>query len=100
MIMDFEIEEEFHRFLEDIVKKEPLNEYLDVNDYEKEYSHNDIDIAQEKLYNIIAQYLKDIHPNQYCVMNPYDWCVRVLTIEEAKNIGFKDYEEYIIKGEE
>ena len=96
-MMDYEIEEEFHRFLEDIAGGKSLNEYLDVDNFEGEYSHNDIDIAQEKLYNIIVEYLKDIHPNKYCVMNPYDWCVRVLTIEEAKSVGFRNYENYIVR---
>ena len=98
MIMDFEIKEDFNNFIKDINNNNLSNTlYMNVDDYEQEYSHNDIDIAQELLYNKIIEYLKDNYPNQYCVMNKLDWCVAVLTIEEARNIKLKNYENYIVK---
>ena len=98
MIMDYEIEEEFNSFVEDSNNYNLVNTlYMNVYDYEQEYSHNDIDIAQELLYNKIVKYLKDNYPNKYCVINKFDWCVEVLTVEEARNIKLKNYENYIIK---
>ena len=77
------IEEEFQDFLHDIQDKAFIfGRYLDEDDYEDEYCHNDINEAQYKLQEKIEDYLKSNRPNEFVVTG--GWCVFVMTPERAR----------------
>lgn len=90
-----ELEYEYNLFLEDMKNGETFCRYMDEDEYEDEYSHNEIYEYQEKLVNKIKEYLKKNKPNQYIVSS--GWCVFVLTIDEAKKRNMCNYEDLIVK---
>lgn len=93
--MDYEIEEQYSVFLKDIGTGLLSHElYLREDEYEDEYSHNEIDDAQIKLSKRIKEYLHNNLPNQYCVF--IDWCVRVMSVELASKREILNYEKHIV----
>lgn len=68
--------------------------YFDEDDYEDEYSHNEIDEFQEKFIEKVEGYLHEKAPNKYVVTS--GWCVFVMTIDEAKKRNIWHYEDYIV----
>ncbi len=93
--MDYEIEEQYSVFLKDIgtgLLSHKL--YLREDEYEDEYSHNEIDDAQIKLSKRIKECLHNNFPNQYCVF--IDWCVRVMSVELASKREILNYEKHIV----
>ncbi len=94
--MDYEIEEQYCIFQKDILTGLLSHElYLEEDDYEDEYSHNEIDTAKIKLSEKIKEYLHNNFPNQYCVF--LDWCVRVMSVELASKREIRNYEWYIVR---
>lgn len=57
-----ELEYEYSRFLDDMKRGETFCRYLDEDEYEDEYSHNEIDECQRKLAEKIEAYLKKTSP--------------------------------------
>lgn len=93
--MDYEIEEEFKEFIADINTNELSHElYLREDDYEDEYSHNQIGEAKNELVKKIRHYLEEHHPGQYCVF--IDWCVRVMDVDLAKKKNITNYMRYLV----
>ena len=94
--MQYEIEEQYDTFLKDIDTGLLSHElYLREDEYEDEYSHNEIDAAQVDLSKKIKQYLHDNLPDQYCVF--LDWCVRVMSVELAAKREIHNYQSCIIR---
>ena len=61
-----------------------IGKYLDVDDYEDEYSHDEINDAMRFLTYKIRSYIHKDCPNKFIVFSSYDYCVFVMTIDHAK----------------
>lgn len=90
-----ELEYEYSRFLDDMKRGETFCRYLDEDEYEDEYSHNEIDECQRKLAEKIEAYLKENKPGEYLIAT--GWCVFVMTVAEARKRNMLMIEEHIIK---
>ena len=78
-----ELEYEFSEFKRDFDEGNlSFKRYFDKDDYEDEYSHNQIDKFQTKFIERVKEYLHEKSPNKYVVAS--GWCVFVMTAEEAK----------------
>lgn len=88
------INEEYELFLADMERGETFCRYMDEDNYEDEYSHNDIDAMQEELIRKIAEWLHKNKPGQYLV-SP-GWCVFVMTVAEAEKRNLLKYKNRII----
>lgn len=89
MSMQLEIEEEYNQFLEDI--KDPgfiFGRYMNVCEYEDEYSHNEIGEAAGILAEKIRTYLHENRPDEFIVGT--DYCVRVMTPERARQANISE----------
>lgn len=78
-----EIDYEYGEFLKDM--KDPsfiFGTYMDEDEYEDEYSHNEIDEAIAILENKIKLYLHENKPNKFVVIS--GWNVTVVAIERAR----------------
>lgn len=94
--MEYEIEEEFEQFIQDLNSGLLSHElYLRDDEYQDEYSGNDVEEAQGILVKKIRDYLHEHNPNEYCVF--VDWCVRVMSIEIAKKKEIRHYELRVAK---
>lgn len=81
--MDYEINEEFNSFKNDVSDNGFIfGRYLSESDYEDEYSHNDIDEAMGILANKIREYLHEKHPSKFIVTT--GWCIHVMTPDRAR----------------
>jgi hypothetical protein len=79
------IDGEFESFVEKFNENKIENEkFVETDDYEFEYSHNEICEAQENFGYKVREFLKEKAPGKYCVSVDYDWCVRVVSIEYAR----------------
>lgn len=91
-----ELEYEFAEFKHDIDKGNlTFGRYFDEDDYEDEYSHNEISVFQAKFIDKVKEYLHENAPGKYVVTS--GWCDFVMTIEEAKKRNMKRIEDYIVK---
>lgn len=90
-----ELEYEYNLFLEDMKNDKTFCRYMDEDEYEDDYSHNEIGERQGKLAEMIEEYLRKNKPNQYVVS--CGWCVFVMTVDEAKKRNIWHYEDYIVK---
>lgn len=89
------VEDEFEYFLKDMENGESFCRYIDEDEYEDEYSHNDIDELQSEFTNKVRTWLRENRPDQYIVLKEC-WCVFVLTIEEAKKRKFNYWENWVV----
>lgn len=90
-----ELEYEFSQFKRDIESEVTFGKYFDEDDYEYEYSHNQIDEFKKKFVGKVEEYLRENVPGKYLVC---DGCyVFVMTTEEAQKRRIYKYEEDIIK---
>lgn len=77
------VEDEYSQFLRDISNGPMIFErYIDELEYEDEYSHNDIDEAQDKFIEKVREYLHENYPGKYVVSG--GWCVFVMTPDRAR----------------
>lgn len=91
-----ELEYEFTEFKRDIDEGSlKFSRYFDEDDYEDEYSHNEIDEYQSKFIDKVKEYIHENYPNKYIVVG--GWCVFVMTIEEAKERKCLRYKSLIVK---
>ena len=91
-----ELEYEFSEFKKDIDEGSlSFGRYFDEDDYEDEYSHNEIDEFKMKFEDKVKEYLHEKAPGEYVVAG--GWCVFVMTIEEAKKRKMRMIEHYIVK---
>ena len=77
-----ELEDEYELFLDDMKREETFCRYIDESEYEDEYSHNDIDEAQDKFIEKVREYLHENYPGKYVVSG--GWCVFVMTPDRAR----------------
>lgn len=79
------VEEEFKQFLMDLQEAEGamvFGRYIDESDYEDEYSHDDIDAAQNLFIEKVREYLHKNYPGKYVVTSCF--CVFIMTPERAR----------------
>ena len=89
MNMKNEIDYEYNKFLSDIKEPEFLaGIYMDEDEYENEYSHNDIYAAIETLEEMIKEYLHNNRPGQFVLIS--GWNIRVIKIEEARRMKWPE----------
>ena len=69
--------------------------WFDEDEYEDEYSHNEIDEYQMKFIERVKEYLHKKAPNKYVVTS--GWCVFVMTVEEAQKRKMLRIEDYIVR---
>lgn len=82
MKMGNEIEYEYNQFLRDMKDNGFIfGRYMEEDEYEDEYSHNDIDEAMEILQEKIREYLHENRPGEFVVTTGF--CVFVMTPERA-----------------
>lgn len=62
----------FKEFLEDMEQERTFCLYLDVWDYEDDYSHNEIEEVREELEEKICKWLRENKPNRYYMFGGYD----------------------------
>ena len=90
-----ELNYEYELFLDDMKRGETVCRYLNEDEYEDEYSHNEIGEYQRKFIEKVSEYLRQYSPGKYVVTS--GWCVFVMTVEEARKRNMIMIEEYIIK---
>lgn len=91
-----ELEYEFAEFKQSIDDGSLVfGRYFDEDDYEDDYSHNEIHEYQSKFIDKVKEYLHEKAPNRYVVTS--GWCVFVMTIEEAKKRKMMRIDNYIAK---
>ncbi len=91
-----ELEYEFSEFKQSIDDGSLVfGRYFDEDEYEDEYSHNQIGEFQEKFIDKVKEYLHENAPNKYVVTS--GWCVFVMTIDEAKKRRILKIEDYTVK---
>ena len=78
------INEEYEIFLEDMDRGITFNRFLMVDDYEDNYSHNEIAEAMNTLASRIRQWLHENKPGKYIVSVSPDYCIFVMTVKEAQ----------------
>lgn len=96
--MEWEIEEEFNNFKNDVNDSAFIfGEYLDETEYEDDYSHNDIYDAIDVLAEKMRDYLHNHYPNKFVVST--GWCIHVMTPDRARQsrISESTIEEYLVK---
>lgn len=84
------VEEEYQQFLYDIEVEGALKfgRYVDESNYEDEYSHNDIEEAQNFFVEKVKKYLHENYPGKYVVYGSF--CVFVMTTDSARERKFSD----------
>ena len=91
-----ELEYEFSEFKQSIDDGSLVfGKYFDEDEYEDEYSHNQIGEFQSKFINKVREYLHEKVPNKYVVIN--GWCVFVMSMDEAKKRNMPKIDDYIIR---
>lgn len=77
------VEDEYNQFLQDMADGSMIfGRYIDELEYEDEYSHNDIDEAQDTFIEKISEYLHENYPGKYVVSG--GCCVFVMTPDRAR----------------
>lgn len=85
------INEEYEIFLEDMDRGITFDRFLVVDNYEDEYSHNEIDEAMNTLAFRIRQWLHENKPGKYIVSVSPDYCIFVMTVKEAQMRNVSTY---------
>lgn len=78
------INEEYEIFLEDMDRGITFDRFLITDNYEDEYSHNEIAEAMNTLASRIRQWLHENKPGKYIVSVSPDYCIFVMTVKEAQ----------------
>lgn len=85
------INEEYEIFLEDMDRGITFNRFLMVDDYEDEYSHNEIAEAMNILAYRMRKWLHENKPGKYIVSVSPDYCIFVMTVKEAQMRNVSTY---------
>lgn len=85
------INEEYEVFLEDMNRGISFDRFLMVDDYEDEYSHNEIAEAMNILASRVRQWLHENKPGKYIVSVSPDYCIFVMTVKEAQMRNVSTY---------
>lgn len=97
MRMQIEIEDEYNEFLRDMKDTGFIfGAYMDEDEYEDEYSHNEIDEAMGVLKEKIRAYLHEYRPGEFIVSS--GWCIHVMTPDRARQsrISEQTIENYLV----
>jgi hypothetical protein len=89
-----ELEDEFGLFLDDMKRNETLCRYIDEDEYEDDYSHNEIGECQDRFIHRVKKWLHENKPGQYIVTS--GWCVFVMTIDEARKRNLINWESIVV----
>lgn len=84
----------------DTFKKDKSNNFIEYDDLEGEFSHSEIDEAQQMFMDKAKEYLSKNHPGKYAMWN--DYCVHITTVDLYRDIMWKgnNYREEYIKQKE
>lgn len=85
------INEEYEKFLEDMDRGITFDRFLMVDNYEDEYSHNEIRNAMGMLSYLIKKWLHENKPGKYIVSVSPDYCIFVMTVKEAQMRNVSTY---------
>lgn len=85
------INEEYGIFIEDMDKGITFDRFLITDNYEDEYSHNEIAKAMNTLASRIRQWLHENKPGKYIVSVSPDYCIFVMTVKEAQMRNVSTY---------
>lgn len=85
------INEEYEIFLEDMDRGITFDRFLITDNYEDEYSHNEIAEAMNILASRMRQWLHKNKPGKYIVSVSSDYCVFVMTVKEAQMRNVSTY---------
>lgn len=78
------INEEYGIFIEDMDRGITFDRFLITDNYEDEYSHNEIAEAMNILASRMRQWLHENKPGKYIVSVSPDYCIFVMTVKEAQ----------------
>jgi hypothetical protein len=78
------INEEYGIFIEDMDKGITFDRFLITDNYEDEYSHNEIAKAINTLASRMRKWLHENKPGKYIVSVSPDYCIFVMTVKEAQ----------------
>ena len=90
------IQEEWEEFFYQFSDATVLYQGFDVDDYEEEYSHQEIRKAQTAFMEKVRTFLHEKYPEEFILMYSAQGCVLVMKICEAEK-KIKHYERYIVK---
>ena len=90
------IQEEWEEFLFEFSDATMFYRGFDVDDYEEEYSHQEIRKGQNAFMEKAKTFLHEKYPGKFVLMYSAQGCVLVMKISEAEK-KIKHYERYIIK---
>lgn len=85
------INEEYEIFLEDMDRGITFNRFLMVDDYEDNYSHNEIAEAMNTLASRMRKWLHENKSGKYIVSVSPDYCIFVMTVKEAQMRNVSTY---------
>lgn len=85
------INEEYERFLKNMETGVTFNRFLIVDNYEDEYSHNEIRNAMGMLSYLMKKWLHENKPGEYIVSVSPDYCIFVMTVKEAQMRNVSTY---------
>lgn len=85
------INEEYGIFIEDMDKGITFDRFLITDNYEDEYSHNEIAEAMNILASRIRQWLHENKPGKYIASVSPDYCIFVMTVKEAQMRNVSTY---------
>lgn len=85
------INEEYGIFIEDMDKGITFDRFLITDNYEDEYSHNEIAEAMNTLASRMRQWLHENKPGKYIVSVSPDYCIFVMTVKEAQMRNVSTY---------
>ena len=85
------INKEYEIFLEDMNRGIIFNRFLMVDNYEDEYSHNEIAEAMNILASRIKKWLHENKSEEYIVSVSPDYCIFVMTVKEAQMRNVSTY---------
>lgn len=79
-IVEYELEK-----LKEILKNKKMytdcsNNFVEVYDYEDEYSHNQIYDIQSEFFYYAKKYLKENYSGKYAIKHG-TWCIHIVTVE-------------------
>lgn len=97
MRMQIEIEDEYNEFLRDMNDTGFIfGAYMDEDEYEDEYSHNEIEEATGILEEKIRTYLHENRPGEFIVSS--GWCIHVMTPDRARQsrISEQTIKDYLV----
>lgn len=86
--IDEKIDELKEMIENDTFEKDKCNNFIAYDDLEDEFSHNEIDEAQNMFMNKVKKYLSKNYSGKYAIW--CDWCVHITTVDLYREIMQKN----------